>query len=918
MPLSRRSHRLLLPSLAVLAATCQSSPLLAEDIIEDVEQKTEIVVTAERIRGSIDTKVPPIEEINEADIASYGASSLTDLIAAVAPQTGSGRGRGGGMPIILLNGQRVSGFRELRDLPPEAIKRVQIFPEEVALQYGYRPDQRVINIILKDGYSAFNVELETGTPENGGYRSDQFENNFTTISKSSRININAEYQHTGRLTEDKRDIINSSGGAPFALLGNITGLGAGGEIDPALSARAGRVLTSVAVPGTANPTLTNFAANSNTLNSGDIGGYRTLLPRTDRFEINGTWSRSLAPQTNISLNGNFRADGSTSLLGLPSASFVLPATSPFTPFTRDVVLNRYFTSPVPLERDTQTNSAKFGFSFNSLLAGWRWGLTGDYSHIKSQSITTRNDDFTSLRAAVLAGTANPFAADFGRDLYFLAPDLTRSLNQTLTVLNTFNGTAFELPAGRVQMTLRTGYEYQALDSQSTRSAVITGVALQRNNFNASLNIEIPLIEASVGALGFLGEVALNANYGLNDLSDFGSLTEYGVGLRWKPAKSLTFQISLIGDENAPTITALGNPNQLTPNVAFYDFTNNQTRFVTILSGGNPALLGENRRDWKLSANWSPTFIKDFGLQIEYFRNDSMNTTVSFPLLTPAIEAAFAARVTRDSSGQLLSIDQRPVNFERERSQRIRWGFNVSGGIGPQQQGGGPFAGLPRGGGGPPPGAGQGGSGQSGAGQGGAGQGGGGPRQGAGQGGGPRGGPGGGGGGGGGPPMFGGGQGGRWQLALYHTWRLQDDVLIRSGLPLLDLLNGGATNSQGGSSVHELELSGGMFYKGVGLRVMGNYRSATRVDGSSLPGSSDLRFSDLATLGTMTFLNFDAMGKLAKKVPVLKGARLALRIDNILNDVIDVRDQNGRVPLSYQPGYLDPKGRYFELSFRKRF
>jgi iron complex outermembrane recepter protein len=892
MPLSRRKHRLLLPSFIVLAALCLHSPVLAEDAIEDLDQKTEIVVTAERMRGAIDTAVPPIEEINEADIASYGASSLTDLLAALAPQAGSGRGRGGEMPIILLNGQRVSGFREMRDLPPEAIKRVQVFPEEVALQYGYRPDQRVINFILKDGYSAFALELESGTPQSGGYRAENVENNFTTIGKDSRLNINMQFERADNLTEDKRNILSSA--TPFALLGNITGLGVGGEIDPALSTSAGRVVTSIAVPAGSNPTFANFAANTSTLNSSDIGRFRTLRPQTDAFEVNSTWSRNLGKQTNLSLNGNYRLDGSTSLLGLPSASILLSATSPFTPFSRDVLLNRTFTTPRALERNSDTNTAKFGFSFNSLLAGWRWTLTGDYAHIKSQSRTSRNDDFTDLRAAVLAGTANPFAADFGRGLLFLAPDLTRSINQSATFLNTFSGTLLQMPAGRVQMTLRTGFEYLSLDSQSTRSGVLTSAHLTRNNVNGSINIEVPLIEGGVGALGFLGDIAANANYGLSDLSDFGSLTEYGAGLRWSPAKSLSFQVSLIGDENAPGITALGNPAQLTPSIAFYDFSRNQTSFVSILSGGNPGLIGESRKDWKLSANWSPNFIKDFGLQIEYFRNNSKNTTAAFPLLTPEIEAAFASRVTRDSSGNLVSIDQRPVNFERERSQRIRWGFNVSGGIGPQQQGGGPFGGMPRGGGGPrpsggpPPSAGQGGVG--------------GPR-----------------GGGGGPPaMFGGGQGGRWQLALYHTWRLQDDVLIRSGVPLLDLLNGSATSSQGGSPTHEIELSGGVFYKGIGMRVMGTYRSGSQVNGTGLPGSSDLRFSDLATLGTMTFLSFDGMGKLTKKASFLKGARLAFRIENILNDIIDVRDQNGLVPLSYQTGYLDPKGRYFELSFRKRF
>ena len=46
--------------------------------------------------------------------------------------------------------------------------------------------------------------------------------------------------------------------------------------------------------------------------------------------------------------------------------------------------------------------------------------------------------------------------------------------------------------------------------------------------------------------------------------------------------------------------------------------------------------------------------------------------------------------------------------------------------------------------------------------------------------------------------------------------------------------------------------------------------------------------------------------------------LAGRVENILKDIVDVSDQNGNLPLGYQQGYIDPRGRVFELSVRKRF
>jgi iron complex outermembrane recepter protein len=180
------------------------------------------------------------------------------------------------------------------------------------------------------------------------------------------------------------------------------------------------------------------------------------------------------------------------------------------------------------------------------------------------------------------------------------------------------------------------------------------------------------------------------------------------------------------------------------------------------------------------------------------------------------------------------------------------------------------------------------------------------------------------GGGGGGPRFGGGfgpgsgMGSRWSLALYHTYRIQEEILIRPGGPVLDLLDGSATGSNDGAARHELELSGGVFHKGLGFRLQGTYKSATRADGSGLAGSSDLRFSDLAALNAFLFVDLDQQRSVINALPFLKGGRLSLRVDNILNDIIDVRNQNGLVPLSYQPAYLDPRGRVFELSFRKRF
>lgn len=883
-------------SLTALLLASTSVPSWAQEsgeptITEQPEDAlaTDIVVTAERIRGSVDTDVPPVEELSEADVAAVGGGSIADVLAAIAPQTGSGRGRGGGQPVILLNGRRISGFRELRDLPPEAIKQVQVFPDEVALQYGFRPDQRVINFILKDNFASFGTEVEYAQPQDGGQSNKEFEATFTRIGPDTRINIDIEYETGSSLTESERDIITSSGSV-LALDGNVTGLGFGGEIDPALSALTGRFVTQAGVPAGSNPGLTQFAGTAGILNDNDVGRFRTLIPQTERFEVNSTWSKSLSPQSSVSLNANYQLEGSASLQGLAGASFVLPETSPFSPFSQDVTISRYFDTPRALERESEVHTTNFGGSYINALAGWNWSVTGDYARVDSETRSTRNVDFAALRAAVLDGTTNPFADGFGSNLVFVAPDLSDSLSQTANLRSTLSGSFLRLPAGEVRTTFASGFTRQMLDSETFRSGVVNDVNLRRNIMNHSVNLDVPITEREAGIGRNIGEFALNSNIGFSELSDFGRLVEYGIGLRWSPHKDLSFSASLIGDENAPGIGQLGNPILVTPNVATYDFIRGESIFVNVTTGGNPLLVGEKRKDIKLGVNWSPSKIEGLGIQVEYFKNDSRNTTASFPLLTPEIESAFPGRVVRDASGRLVSIDQRPVNFDREQSQRVRWGFNVSGGIGPQQQGGGPLGGRPGAGG--PRGGGGGGPGMGGGGRGGGG------RM-----------------GGFGP---GGGQPSRWQLALYHTYRIQEEITIGAGVPVLDLLNGSATSSNGGAARHEIELSGGVFHKGMGFRLQGNYRSGTTVDGSALLGSSDLRFSDLTTLSAFTFINLDQQAGLIKKLPFLKGSQLTLRVDNVLNDVLDVRDENGLVPLGYQPGLLDPRGRVFEVSLRKRF
>ena len=156
--------------------------------------------------------------------------------------------------------------------------------------------------------------------------------------------------------------------------------------------------------------------------------------------------------------------------------------------------------------------------------------------------------------------------------------------------------------------------------------------------------------------------------------------------------------------------------------------------------------------------------------------------------------------------------------------------------------------------------------------------------------------------------------GRWNLAIYHTVQFSNRVTLNPGTATLDLLNGDGLASTGGVARHSLEIDGGGFYKGFGLRLGGGWSSPSHVKASA----SDLRFGAVFKLNTRVFIDLGQQAKLVKSAPFFKGARLQFNFNNIFDQRQRVTDATGAVPLSYQADYLDPQGRTIGAEFRKMF
>lgn len=818
----------------------------------------EIVVTGHQApRGAAIGDVQPEVQFSRGTIRALGINSVSELLQELAPQIRSAQGRGGEQTVILLNGRRTTGLSEVRDIPAEAISRADVLPEEVALKYGYPADQRVLNIVLRKHFHALVAEAGDRLSTGGGRNEVDPGVTYLDIKRDRRVNIAVQYQHADALLESERSLGVFVPRRPYDIVGNVTALTPSGEIDPALSVLAGRVVTIAGVPtqGASRAlALGDFVAGANRANVTDTTPYRTLLPSSERGSINASYSRNVFGNVAATLNGRLEASDEGAELGLPKLKMTLPAGSPFSPFSRDVAVYRY-ADGVPLTRRTKNLDGHLGLMLNSHAGAWQWSLAGTWDHSEQRTRTAGGIDQTAIAAALVASdpAVNPFGAFDSALLVARQPDTTRLIGDTGGFDAVINGAPLHLPAGKVLTSLRLDATWSALAGQSMRGGVTQDGTVSRSRFGGQLSIDVPIASRRNNVLAALGTLSLNANLAVHRLSDFGTLRTFGYGLVWSPVQPLRIIASMIDEDGAPSLEQIGAPVLTTPNARLFDFAQGESLEVARIEGGNAALVADKRRVLKIAATWRPGWGRGLSLSANYVHART-NNAVAALAVTPALEAAFPDRFVRDAAGMLTRFDARPVNVARDNREELRWGVNWLKAIGGRAPVTGGVPGLRK-------------------------------------------------------------NPDRLSFALYHTWRLRHDVRLRDGLPLLDLLNGDTMAMTGGDPRHEIEAQAGFARNGIGLRISANWRSATMVRGA---GASDLSFGDLATANLRLFANLGQQAVLLRAHPWLDGVKLTLAVDNLFNARPRVTDAQGATPYVYQPALLDPLGRTIRISIRKTF
>lgn len=847
-------------ALLQVAAPVQETPVSpAPPESEQTGLLESLVVKA--TRGKAEGPAQPELTLDASEIQATGASTVQDLVNLLAAEITTGE-PDAPPPIYLANGRRISGFQEISGLPSQAIERMDVLPPASAIAYGYRPNQKVVNFVLRKHFRSAAVEVEEVATTAAGRTVERFDGDLFRLAGDERSTVGLDWRQESALFETERDIFRiPSATSPYGLVGNVAATSFGREIDPALSALAGGPVSVTRAPEAAweGPvTLAPFAAGAGDPDLSGVIANRSLLPSLGQGNFKAAITRDLARKVSVTVSLDLEDAQRTSFLGLPATSVRLPAASPFSPFAGDVTVYRYLDAPGSQLRVQDSFKGQLAMAANGYFGDWRWSLTGNYERNDSETATGRGVDSAPWKAAIAAGDprVNPFGPVSRALLKINARDVAKSKSRAAKAELVLNGDVAEIPAGRVSSTVKIGGERVEQTSDALRNGAPMRSNYDRRTLTVHGDIDVPLASRSHEVLPVLGELTASVNAGYN-VETFKDRLAMGAGLNWSPDKLLSVNLSLSEEQSAPNANQIVDPVVQTPSVTVFDFSTGQSVTVSRTEGGNKGLENDRRRTLRAGVNLRPVG-RDGGptrltVNANYVRTHIEDPISNFPVITPALEAAFPERFTRNAEGVLTAIDSRPLNFDAIDREELRGGLNLTRFIGR------PKKGAPKGSKPDPKAVGQ------------------------------------------------------VQLSLNYTLRLRDETTLRHGLAPLDLLNGAST-SRRGQPKEELNFRVNAFRQGVGVNVNGAWRGGSVIDAGPTTGA--LRFDDQTTVNLSAFYEAPRDVKLGVMSKWVAGTRITLAADNLFYSRPVVKDARGATPQAYQPDYLDPLGRTVKLTLRK--
>ncbi|MGH6697239.1 hypothetical protein [Sphingopyxis sp.] len=626
-------------------------------VIVRLRDPDEIVVTAER-RG--EAKVAAESEFGEEEIATQGVDSIQDLLARLAPFIdGSGE-----EPVILINGKPAGFDRSILSYPAEALDRLAVLEPEAAAHYGEPAGKRVVNLVLKKSFAMLNADAGADFATAGGQYGGTLSAKRTVINGDTRWNAQARVGADSAFRKTARDI--PPRGGVFDSVGFISAPG-GGEIDPALSLAAGQTVTAAAIPPgalTGGPGLDAFAATAGALHPVDPNRFETLQSSRRTAGLGIGVTRPLG-DFSLALNLNANRNSSEGERGLPMVSVVIPAGHPWSPFAEDVALTRPFAGERALRADNGSTSIGASLTLTGNISGWQTSLAASYARNRADNFLESGVDVARVQR--LIDDRDPAFNPYGLwDEGLMIATRTRTKGENLNARFNVRKAVIDLPAGPLtwNLTANTGRNRTQSRQSDAVGNLISSNGVTRSQSNGRMSLSVPISRDGGAEAGWLGDLTVDLSANAQAMTNSRLQKGFGGNVSWSPWPALQLRGGIDYADAAPSFDQLDAPIVTTINRIF-DYARQEIAEPVWVTGGNPDLTRGRRQSLTFTATVRPLGGQILTLNFGYRQSVAKGGLAAFPELTPAIEAAFPERVTRDAEGRLVAVDARAINLARD-------------------------------------------------------------------------------------------------------------------------------------------------------------------------------------------------------------------------------------------------------------
>ena len=291
------------------------------------------------------------------------------------------------------------------------------------------------------------------------------------------------------------------------------------------------------LPAGTAPALSEFVALANEPRTTDLSPDRSLRPEGRKSHLNAVELYDRRAGVYAAVNAGIDATDSRSLQGLASASLLIPAGNPFSPFSTTVQLNRLLGELGPLRQRIDSVTEHVGFSVDGILRRWTWSVTGNEQHVVTHTTTQTGVDLTGAQTLLDTNdpTLDPFTPLPDSLLAARSDDRAALSSDSANLQVLAQGTLRQLPAGALAATVKLGEEVSRIESDSTLAGSEQASSLVRNVSSAQMSLEVPLTSLKRGVLRAVGDLDANANLTGQQVSDFGTLYGLNAALNWSPS-----------------------------------------------------------------------------------------------------------------------------------------------------------------------------------------------------------------------------------------------------------------------------------------------------------------------------------------------------------------------------------------------